>query len=268
MMVALYQYRLKSKIYRFIILFITIINLATCSSIKDNDGPPPYPVDLSNAKEPIPKHEPKSKYGNPSTYKVLGKKYNTLNHSKNFTQTGVASWYGNKFHGRRTSSGEPYDMLAFTGAHKTLPLPTYATITNLDNNRSIIIKINDRGPFHDDRIIDLSYAAAAKLGVLAKGTANVKLTAINPADYVPNKINMMQMQLGVFSEQRNAQKLVNNVTRIIEHPVKITNEHKGKKSVYKVHLGPFPADNLTSIKSKLASIHISNPITVAINSKN
>jgi rare lipoprotein A len=264
-MVANYQYL--SKISKLIAIFVAIIHLAACSSSSNNDGPPKYAVNLDHVKEPVPKKEPKSKYGNPSTYKVFGKQYKTLDHSKNFTQTGKASWYGTKFHGRRTSSGEPYDMLSLTGAHKTLPLPTYAKVTNTDNNKSIIIKINDRGPFHDDRILDLSYAAAAKLGVLTKGTANIKLTAINPDDYVPNDINVIKMQIGVFSERQNAQKLVTNVSKIIKHPIKITNEHQGKKAVYKVHIGPFPADKIEQIKTKLASINISNPITVAVNSK-
>lgn len=177
----------KNKILVVILLFF--IYLSGCSVLEsyDSDSAPTHPIDLSKIKEPIPKLEPKSKYGNPDSYKVLGKRYYTMDKSSGFKQTGLASWYGTKFHGKRTSSGEPYNMYAMTGAHKTLPLPTYARVTNKANNKSIILKINDRGPFHSDRIIDLSYAAASKLGVLGMGTAKVELTAIDPIEYHATK---------------------------------------------------------------------------------
>lgn len=111
-------------------------------------------------------------------YKIKGKVYSTLSHSKGFVQTGTASWYGPGFHGRKTANGEIYNMHALTGAHKTLPLVTYAKVTNLENKKSIVIKINDRGPFIGNRMLDLSRAAAKKLGVLHKGTAKVQLIAL------------------------------------------------------------------------------------------
>jgi len=128
----------------------------------------------------VPKVEPKSKYGNPESYVVFGKRYYTKDSSKGYVERGLASWYGKKFHGRRTSSGEPYNMYAMTAAHKTLPLPCYARVTNMANGRSAVVRINDRGPFHGSRIIDLSYSAARKLGVVAKGTAMVEVRAIDP----------------------------------------------------------------------------------------
>lgn len=243
---------------------LVVLSSLTACSTTNSDGPPSHYVSLRNVKEPVPKYEPKSKYGNPDKYTVFGKTYNTLDTSSNFIQTGVASWYGTKFHGRRTSSGEIYDMYKLTGAHKSLPLPTYAKVTNLENNKSLVIKINDRGPFHDNRVLDLSYAAAAKLGVLAKGTAKVKITAINPKRFMPDlDLDLIQVQVGAFSQRKNAQELANDLAGLIKHPVNITSEKNKNKSIYKVHLGPFPAKNLDSIKSKLASLNILNPITIS-----
>jgi rare lipoprotein A len=129
--------------------------------------------DVDRIPEPTPRSEPKSRYGNRS-YSVLGKRYHVLESAEGYDEVGIASFYGNKFHGRRTSNLEVYDMYAMTAAHKTLPLPSYARVTNLDNGKSIVVRINDRGPFHAGRIIDLSYAAAVKLGDRDKGTARVE----------------------------------------------------------------------------------------------
>ena len=146
-------------------------------------GPPPgtllRPDQMQNA---IPRDEPPSRYGNPSTYSVFGQQYATLASADGFTERGLASWYGTKFHGRRTSSGEPYDMYAMTAAHKSLPLPSYVEVTNLDNGETAIVRVNDRGPFHSGRIIDLSYAAAIKIGVHKKGVARVKIRALTARD--------------------------------------------------------------------------------------
>ncbi len=135
----------------------------------------PHPHELKDA---IPRDEPKSRGGN-KDYTVLGKHYKVLANADNFQQTGIASYYGNKFHGHLTSNGEIYNMYDMSAAHKTLPLPTYVKVTNLSNNKSVIVRVNDRGPFHDDRIIDLSYSAAYKLDMLKKGTAQVKIESIN-----------------------------------------------------------------------------------------
>lgn len=254
-----------AKINKLLLAAVFVLNTAACT-FNNSDGPPWYPVDVSHVKEPTPKVEPKSKYGNPNSYVVFGKRYHTLDNNQNFVQTGIASWYGTKFHGRRTSSGEEYDMYALTGAHKTLPLPTYARVTNLDNNKSIIIKINDRGPFHDNRIVDLSYAAASKLGVLAKGTANVKLTAIDPKKLQHTK-NLIQLQIGAFSEKKRAEKLINTVTQVLEHPVSMSKVSSKNKNVFKVNIGPFPENKVDYVKSKLATLNILNPITIAQNYK-
>jgi rare lipoprotein A len=128
----------------------------------------------------VPKVEALARYGNIPYYEVFGKGYRTLTSSAGYMERGIASWYGTKFHGRRTSSGEPYDLWGITAAHKTLPLPTYVQVTNLQNGRTLIVRVNDRGPFHDNRVIDLSYAAASKLGILATGTGLVEVRAIDP----------------------------------------------------------------------------------------
>lgn len=146
--------------------------------VDDGDPVPPHIARIPDA---VPKVEPLSRHGNPESYTVFGKRYRTQKNSRGHVERGLASWYGEPFHGRRTSSGETYDMHAMTAAHKTLPLPTYAQVTNLDNGRSIVVKINDRGPFHEDRVIDLSYTAAMKLGVVRHGTAPVEVKAIDPA---------------------------------------------------------------------------------------
>jgi rare lipoprotein A len=148
----------------------------------ERDRGPAVPPDVSGVKEPVPRVEPLAQYGNRSPYTVLGRTYRVLPTAKGYRERGSASWYGYKFHGRLTSSREVYDMYAMTAAHKTLPLPTYVRVTHLENGRSIIVRVNDRGPFVDGRIIDLSYAAAAKLGVHVTGTAPVEVVAIDPAD--------------------------------------------------------------------------------------
>ncbi|RMH16713.1 MAG: septal ring lytic transglycosylase RlpA family protein [Gemmatimonadetes bacterium] len=142
----------------------------------------PRTVDLDAIPDAVPRIEPLSRYGNPPSYEVFGKTYHTLRDARGFVQEGMASWYGQEFHGRRTSSGEPYDMFAMTAAHRELPLPTYVRVTNLENGRSVVVRVNDRGPFHDteSRIIDLSYAAAYKLRIIGPGTARVRVEAIVP----------------------------------------------------------------------------------------
>jgi rare lipoprotein A len=145
------------------------------------DGVPPDIHDVDLIPEPEVRNEPRARYGN-RDYTVLGKKYHVLDKPDGYVATGLASYYGTKFHGRRTSSLEVYDMYAFSAAHKTLPLPSFARVTNLSNGKSVIVRVNDRGPFHEGRVIDLSYAAAVKLGVRQAGTAKVEVRALTPDD--------------------------------------------------------------------------------------
>jgi rare lipoprotein A len=150
------------------------------------DSAPDGLADVDLIPEPEVTNEPRSRYGNRSPYVVLGKSYAVLPSAEGYDETGIASFYGNKFHGRRTSSLEVYDMYAFSAAHKTLPLPSFARVTNLANGRSVIVRVNDRGPFHDGRIVDLSYAAAVKLGVDRTGTARVEVRGLSAGENARN----------------------------------------------------------------------------------
>ena len=188
--------------YRWLYAAITLILLAGCATTKPGDSThsgtsgssgeryamnkdayPDLPPDVSGVPDAVPKVEPLSRSGNRSSYEVWGKTYHVLADPKGYTDSGKASWYGEKFHGYATASGEIYDMYKMTAAHRSLPLPTYARVTNIDNNRSVIVKVNDRGPFHGDRLLDLSYAAAARLDILRHGTGNVRVEAIDPVEW-------------------------------------------------------------------------------------
>lgn len=149
------------------------------------DSTPDYVPDVDLIPEPEVVAEPRSRVGNRASYSVLGKEYRVLEDASGYVEQGLASYYGSKFHGRRTSNLEVYDMNAFTAAHKTLPLPSFARITNLDNGRSVVVRVNDRGPFHEGRVVDLSYAAAVKLGITQRGTGRVEVRALLPGDDAP-----------------------------------------------------------------------------------
>lgn len=166
--------------------------LAGCGGTKQGT------VRVSDVAGPEPRVEPKARYGNMKSYVVFGKTYYPKRTSRDHVETGIASWYGPKFHGRKTSSGERYDMHRITAAHKTLPLPTYALVSNLENGRHLIVRINDRGPFVGDRIIDLSYAAAKQLGIDKQGLARVQVTSIDPRDHdgkVPKTLRVAKAEL-------------------------------------------------------------------------
>ena len=135
----------------------------------------------------VPRAEVKTRTGNPESYEVDGKEYHVLDTSEGYRQAGIASWYGEDFQGRRTSSGESYDMYQMTAAHKTLPLPTYVRVTNVENGRTVVVRVNDRGPFVEGRIIDLSYVAAQRLGMVGSGTARVEVVALDPPARDPGR---------------------------------------------------------------------------------
>lgn len=142
------------------------------------DGPPQIQGDAWAAPEPEPATLPRSRYGNPEEYVVFGKRYRVMDSSRGFRQEGRASWYGQKFHGQRTSSGEPFDMFALTAAHRELPIPCIARVTNLDNGKTVRVRINDRGPFHSNRVLDLSWAAAVRLDLINGGTGRIRLEVL------------------------------------------------------------------------------------------
>jgi peptidoglycan lytic transglycosylase len=267
---------LVSKFKRLSILSLFLL-LAACGGVAEKqdraaveqDSAPETKPDVANIPDAVPKHEPLSKYGNPAHYDVFGVRYYTLTTSRGYSEKGTASWYGTKFHGRRTSSGEPYDMYAMTAAHKTLPLPSYVEVTNLDNGKKIIVKVNDRGPFHEDRLIDLSYSAATKLDIVAKGTGSVAIRAISPDELITTdvaqapieetttpviadevQVNLenttpevkeplnIYMQVGAFGSADRAEQVKTKLQQQIGDAVLVTPFLKLGEILYRVRIGP------------------------------
>lgn len=217
----------------------------------------------------------KSKYGNPDSYVVMGKRYYVIESSIGFTQRGLASWYGADFHGKRTSSGVIYNMHDMTAAHKTLPIPVYVKVKNLDNGKTAVVKVNDRGPFVDKRIIDLSFAAAKKLGVVRPGTANVEISALDsknsqtrpPVRVIPlaksSDSGDIFVQLGSFGSESNAKNLLSNLQKNNEKPVLISSVKTAKGQYYRVRLGPLlDLNEAESVKKRLKQKGYSNPRVV------
>lgn len=204
----------------------------------------------------VPRNEPLSRQGNPESYVTLGKRYFVMSSSRGYVEKGIASWYGKKFHGRKTSSGEKYDMYAMTAAHKTLPLPTYVRVTNLSNGRSVVVRVNDRGPFHSNRIIDLSYAAAQKLDMLRSGTALVEVRTVGDEQVQPIPViaagdgtpvdwrdqshlrNRIYVQVGAFASRQNADQLLNRLLQARFTGVQILNVEEQKQRLHRVRIGP------------------------------
>lgn len=218
----------------------------------DYDSPPPpgSGPDPGSVDNPVPRNEPRSRYGNPESYEVFGRTYHVMDSSAGYKERGTASWYGTKFHGRRTSSGEPYDMHAMTAAHKTLPLPTYVRVTHLENGRSIIVRVNDRGPFVDDRIIDLSYTAAHKLEMTDSGTAPVEVQALttNHDDSAPapqrfrtaaeESSGRLYVQFGAFGSRDNARNLREALRSEGVRNVTVRRASTPSGRLYRVRAGP------------------------------
>jgi len=161
-------------------LALLALLVAGCAGVGPRDGGPDRPMDFSEVPDAVPKHERRTRAGNPPSYVVNGRRYHLLDSPEGYIERGIASWYGTKFHGRKTSLGERYDMYAMTAAHKTLPIPSYVRVRNLRNGHEVVVRVNDRGPFHDNRIIDLSYAAASKLGIAQTGTGLVEVKTVTP----------------------------------------------------------------------------------------
>lgn len=239
-----------------------------------DDGPGTDQPDLSNVKDAQPKSEPLHKYAN-RPYTVLGKSYTPYTSIPSYKARGTASWYGKKFHGQKTSSGEIYDMYAMTAAHTTLPLPSYVRVTNLDNKKSVIVRINDRGPFHSDRIIDLSYAAASKLGIIKAGKGYVEVESIQPSAYsstetvvstqsniisdsstpivtdtITNEERGLYLQLAAFSSKENAESFLQRIRAQtnLNSPTKISSAN----GLFRIYVGPYPnRDELSVVQEQM-----------------
>lgn len=249
--------------------------IAGCSSqntnlVKDGiDHSYPPPADIDSIPDAVPLDEPMSRYGNPVSYSVFGKEYKTLAERGGYREKGIASWYGSKFHGRRTSSGEPYDMYAMTAAHKTLPLPTYARVTNLQNGKRVVVKINDRGPFHGNRLIDLSYTAAWKLGIAQNGTGLVEVEAIDLSAPDPEPKPEIQpilaktglpeifLQVGAFGSEQNANRLKHRLQTELNTDVLVKQIISAELPVYRVQVGPIASIELCDhLTDKLVGLGI------------
>lgn len=216
----------------------------------NKDGAPKNPQPMHDVKSVSPKFEQLSQYGNPTSYEVNGETYEVLPSSDGYRKTGIASWYGTQFHSQRTSSGETYDMYGLTAAHKTLPLPTYVKVKNLINLKEIIVKVNDRGPFHSGRIIDLSYAAAAKLGMLPTGTAPVEVEVVSVSRQGHPKIASYYLQAGAFDTQRKAELMKEQLASITSTPVYV----EQKPPHFVVKIGPYTTrEQVETSKQNLAN---------------
>lgn len=226
--------------------------LAACSFSPPRREPPPStpapqrpapPRDLASIPDAVPRHEPRSARGNPASYEVLGRRYHVLPTAEGYKERGVASWYGPDFHAKTTSSGEPYDMYAMTAAHKTLPIPAYARVTNLTNGRSIVVRINDRGPFVANRIIDLSYTAAHKLDMTRAGTVFVEVEVLTPDSParaprpVDSGTSRLYLQTGAFGVAANAQNLAARLSAAGISSVAVVGPDRSS-ALHRVRIGP------------------------------
>jgi rare lipoprotein A len=246
------------------------------------DAYPLEPPDVSNVPDAVPRDEPLSRAGNRSTYEVWGKTYHVLPNADGYSKEGLASWYGEKFHGYATSNGEIYDMYKMSAAHRSLPLPTYARVTNERNGQSVIVRVNDRGPFHSDREIDLSYAAAARLDILDEGTGEVKVEAINPEQWqaqhsrntsrsppvsdetatassaeTPGRSRdsppgepsgeVVYLQIAALGNPENAQQMRAQLSNAIPHDVRVSQDD----DIYRVQVGPVSADQESDARKAL-----------------
>jgi len=238
-----------------LISLFSAVLLSSCGAIKDS-APANYSKQWHEIPDAVPETVEPSKYGNPGNYEVLGKTYYVMDSADGFEQRGIASWYGNKFHGRRTSSGEDYDMYAMTAAHKTLPIPVFVEVTNVDNGRKAIVKVNDRGPFHDGRIIDLSYAAATKLGVAQTGTANVTIRVVRSeqeknsrrskriVEAPVSEGDKLYVQVAAFAAEKNALSYMEKLQEQGFFDVRLHIESQKGKTVYRVRIGPLPSEHV------------------------
>ena len=259
--------RIRSSIWPVIFTLVLLQMLTACTGIRDG-APANYTKQWDEIPDAVPVAVKPSKYGNPNNYTVMGKTYHVKDSSDGFKQKGIASWYGSKFHGRRTSSGEEYSMYSMTAAHKTLPIPVYVEVTNIDNGRVAVVKVNDRGPFHEGRIIDLSYAAATKLGVARTGTANVKIRVVTPetdkksqggdvsVKSSSSESDKLYVQVAAFSTEGNALQHLEKLQDEGFFDVRLYQETKEGKNIYRIRIGPLPTEHVA--KNVLAQLKEKN----------
>ena len=283
---------MNSNVLRNSIVLPVLLAVVSCSSAPEQtpespnkgrysisqDRAPTRIVDLSIIPEVIPQPINRTMAGNRSPYTVLGKSYQVLPTEEGYNESGVASWYGEKFHGHKTSNGEVFDMYQVSAAHKSLPIPSFLRVTNLDNNRSIVVRVNDRGPFHGDRVIDLSYAAALKLGYADRGTARVQLESIvasgafrdRGASAAGNENSRVSsssskyLQVGAFSELSTAQEVSTKVEEITSLPVFIRTVNISKsRTLHRVRVGPISdSGQIQRVSESVVAANLGSPYTV------
>lgn len=265
---------------------LVVLVVSACSSTPprgggyyQDDGPQSsVPVDVWQVPEPTPKHEARSNYGN-KPYTVFNKTYTPLKDARGYRERGIASWYGKKYHGKRTSSGEPYDMYALSAAHTTLPLPSYARVRNLSNNRSVVVRVNDRGPFLDNRLIDLSYTAAARLGIIGTGTGLVEVEGLSPDEPVPKEVRTtheppaaghtaetaakLYVQAGAFTHLDNARALRTRLEKSALQPIEIQSTQLEHQIVHRVRIGPLTSvEESDRVAARVAVLGIDNAYVI------
>lgn len=241
-----------------------LIVISACASVE--------PESAAEAQEqraisgaPVVVNPPRSARGNPAEYEVMGRRYRVMASGDGYRDTGVASWYGRDFHGRPTSSGERYDMFDMTAAHKTLPIPTWVEVTNQRNGKSVIVKVNDRGPFIDDRIIDLSYAAALELDMVQSGTAPVFVRALGAPATLPTVAETADRdleertvfaQVGAFSDEANARRMVSRLQSSgFDNAAIVRGGGGGVGIVHRVRIGPLGSDSMfTTVREQLLGL--------------
>jgi len=235
------------------------------------DGAPPGYVDFDRIPDAVPRVEVRSASANPASYEVWGVRYPVMKDPSGYRARGTASWYGTKFHGRPTASGEIYDLYQMTAAHKSLPIPSYARVTNLQNGRSIIVKVNDRGPFVDDRLIDLSYVAAGKLGFVHNGTGLVEVEYLDPAAPPATRLaarsdarptaasDPLYLQVGAFSTPENAGRLRDQLRRALGGEIRVRGDEAGSPPLFRVQVGPLrDPEAIRGLSLRLAELGFSD----------
>jgi rare lipoprotein A len=236
-----------------------------------SDSEPASGIDVEKLSEPVPKREPLAKYGNKTPYTVLGKTYKVLDQYGEYDEHGIASWYGQKFNGRKTSSGEVYSICEFTAAHKTLPLPSYVRVTNSKNGKSVVVRVNDRGPFHEGRIIDLSYVAAIRIGLDKTGTAPVRVELVKAGDWPnttrpalesarhSNTDDEVSLQFGSFADKDNAKRLQDRLQTADIGDIELDKVEIQGRTIWRVLLQSVKNEQLADIFEKIQQLGLPKP---------
>lgn len=274
---------------RLFVLSFALLLMSGCSIMDKNESDSRYtlkqdiapdnPPDVSNVPDAVPVALPYSRGGNRPKYEVWGKNYAVMDSHVGYVEEGTASWYGLKFHGHQTANGEIYDIYKMSAAHKSLPIPSFARVTNLENGKQVVVRVNDRGPFHGNRLIDLSYAAAARLDMLGKGTAHVRVESIDASmASVPEILPESQqpilaatpvseaskyLQVGAYGSQSNAENAQRKLSEMLTTDVQVVEVESNGRRLHRVLVGPLAAGlSVDGLISRIVGAGYSSPILV------